>query len=520
MINIQSRAHRPSAHLTLLIALGVGASAQAARAAEPDVCQKMAQDTKETVIAFQPPSTFTICRAGRVESDVVVGRPVSVAVVTDPNTSFRFTVHGLAAQPQRTGLTGLARRSHALAQTLHDLASAEESVDDSSEPLPDTEEGRLRYLRLLSAKMHQSLAIIEREAFDLARATASLRTWCSEATREPISPAPLDQAVHARCAALGTDAAGERAQKLVETIGAFRAARAQVRAAWLSLHNGVPEKNNKSDSAELTGGMDRLRDVATSLQQQARELAPVAEAIAETSGIVHEALRASTGSLPPNRPVSFGRLERPGFAVLQIDAAPVVLFRSAEDWEGANEEILSHRFRFQVVARHYIDVEAGIAMAGGTPGVPGTAVRNGSTILVSRSVSQLVGLLLVDLEPMRFLAPDHPLAGVFRFPVVGLPLSRDPTQNYLVGAGLGWTGIGSVSFGPYISRQANFANGYAPGQVLPMGVSLAGTTTPGYDVGYFFSATVDLLGILHLFIPPRVPTYDALSGQETAATRQ
>lgn len=159
-------------------------------------------------------------------------------------------------------------------------------------------------------------------------------------------------------------------------------------------------------------------------------------------------------------------------------------------------------------------------MAGGTPGVPGTADRNGTTVLVSKSVSQFVGLLLVELEPVRFFAPDHPLAGLLRFPVVGVPLSRDPTQNYFVGAGVGWTGIGSISFGPYITRQANFANGYAPGQVLPTGVSLAATTTPGYDVGYFVSATVDLLGILHLFIPPHLPTYDAVSGHDMASTTE
>ena len=56
-------------------------------------------------------------------------------------------------------------------------------------------------------------------------------------------------------------------------------------------------------------------------------------------------------------------------------------------------------------------------------------------------------LALVELEPARFLWPDRPLAGLLRFPVLGLPFTRDPTQNFFAGGGLGWTGVGSIVVG-------------------------------------------------------------------------
>jgi hypothetical protein len=510
---------RRSHPTTILVLLVVGAFTRAARADDQDLCRKVGQETKETVIAFEPPSTFAICRAGQVGSDVVTGRPIYVEVLADPNTLFRYSIHGLGGEPERTGLTRLARRSHDLAKRLHDLALAEESVDESSDALAPTEEKQLRYLRRWTAKMHDAIAAIERESYDLPVAATTLKTWCAEATHKPIVPAALDQAVRDRCAALPTSQASQKTAKLVETIGAFRSAREEVRALWLAPHARAPGKGSApGDDSAMTGAMARLRDSALLLQKQASELAPLAEGVAETGGLLHEALRASGGALRANTPFYLGEMGRGGFAVVQIDATPLVLFRSAEDWDGTNQEVISRKFRFSVVARHYVDVEAGIAMAGGTPGVPGANSRGGRTYLASKSVSQFVGLLLLELEPVRFFAPDNPLAGVLRFPVLGVPLSRDPTQNYFAGAGLGWTGVGSITAGPYITRQASFVSGYADGQLLPAGVSLASTTSPAYQVGYFVSASIDLLGILHLFLPPHEPTYDALSGRDVTDT--
>src|SRR5579863_9015248 len=54
----------------------------------------------ETVIVFAPPSSFTICRKGRAQDDVVAGRRVYLMVAQRAGSSmFDFHVHGRAAEP-------------------------------------------------------------------------------------------------------------------------------------------------------------------------------------------------------------------------------------------------------------------------------------------------------------------------------------------------------------------------------------------------------------------------------------
>jgi hypothetical protein len=472
-----------------------------AKAAESEVCEKIQRQTADTVIAFEPPASFTICRDGKFETDVVTGRPIYVEVLADEHTSFRYSIHGLSNRPQRTGLTRLARRSHALAQSLRLLAESGETVGETSEQL------------------HNAIVAIEHESLDLGGAMATLATWCDEVTKSPILPSALDHAVQGRCSSLHAVEASNSAEALVRTISTFRTARDQARALLIDAR-AKHSDNHGAEGAmhEAAPAFDKARELAVSLQRQARDLAPVAERIADTSGLLHEAMRGS-GALRTGTPFRLGELEHDGFAVLQIDATPVVLSRSAEDWEDTDQEGVSQRFRFRVVSRHYVDVEAGVGVVAGIPGVPAFTTRGSSTVLTSKSISQFVGLALVELEPVRFFAPDHPLSGLLRFPVIGVPLNRDPTQNYFAGAGLGWTGIGSITAGPYITREASFAQGYGEGQTLPSGVAFATVTSPAYEVGYFVSASIDLLGLLHLFLPVRKPTFDVITGGDAATAR-
>ena len=99
MMNTQSRPRWARAYLMVPVALVVAGGVRPARAADHDLCQEIERDTKETVIVFEPPSSFTICRAGHVESDVVAGRPLYVEVLADPATLFRYGVHGLSGEP-------------------------------------------------------------------------------------------------------------------------------------------------------------------------------------------------------------------------------------------------------------------------------------------------------------------------------------------------------------------------------------------------------------------------------------
>ena len=169
--------------------------------------------------------------------------------------------------------------------------------------------------------------------------------------------------------------------------------------------------------------------------------------------------------------------------------------------------------RFPIVGRHYLDFEAGFGVTAGLPPIPAAATQGGVPVLQGKPVDEFVGLALVELEPARFLWPDRPVAGLLRFPVIGIPFTRDPTQNFFVGAGLGWTGIGSISAGPYLLRERTLRSGFVDGQQLSAGTSLDAATDPTLQVGYFVSASVDLVGLFHLFVPVHPTVIDAATGK-------
>jgi hypothetical protein len=88
-------------------------------------CEAIARQTSETVIAYEPPSAFTICRQGRVETDVVEGRPVYVELVPGPAVALlRFRVHGRATHVEPSGLREVADRMAALAAGLRALGGS------------------------------------------------------------------------------------------------------------------------------------------------------------------------------------------------------------------------------------------------------------------------------------------------------------------------------------------------------------------------------------------------------------
>jgi hypothetical protein len=98
--------------------------------------------------------------------------------------------------------------------------------------------------------------------------------------------------------------------------------------------------------------------------------------------------------------------------------------------------------------------------------------------------------------------------------VLALPFTRDPTQNFFAGGGIGWTGIGSIVAGPYLDYELTLRDGYSIGQPLSAGTTIAGATQQGLRVGSFVSANVDLLGLFHLFVPERGASIDAATGKE------
>jgi hypothetical protein len=101
-----------------------------------------------------------------------------------------------------------------------------------------------------------------------------------------------------------------------------------------------------------------------------------------------------------------------------------------------------------------------------------------------------------------------------RLPVLGVPFTRDPTKNFFVGGGLGRTGVGSIVVGPYLQYALTLRDGYSIGQPLAAGTTIAAATQQGLRVGSFVSASVDVVGLFHLFVPGHGTSIDAATGKE------
>jgi hypothetical protein len=201
-----------------------------------------------------------------------------------------------------------------------------------------------------------------------------------------------------------------------------------------------------------------------------------------------------------------------GNAELQIDATPIDFAASGAEPATVNRGAATARY--PVIGRHYLDLEAGLGVTGGVPNLPYVSTINGAQVIQTKPVDEFVGLALVELEPLRFFRPETPSSGVLRLPVIGIPFTRDPTANFFVGAGIGWTGVGSLTAGPYFIRESTLRPGFAENQVLPAGVPFGATYVADVHVGSFLAASVDLVGLFHLVVPSRAPTIDGLTGKE------
>ena len=156
-----------------------------------------------------------------------------------------------------------------------------------------------------------------------------------------------------------------------------------------------------------------------------------------------------------------------GNGVLRIDVRPVgILAAGVQEAEADTHTLTLH---FTIVDTHYVDLEVGLGVTGGLPQIPQLVTVNNVLTLQGAPVDEFVALALAELEPLRFAFPDKPWAGLLRLPVVAIPLSRNPTQNFFIGGGIGWTGIGSLTAGPYLLRERTLQPGVELGEPLPAG---------------------------------------------------
>ena len=458
---------------------------------------------KDTVIVFSPPSLFSICRDGSEESDVVTGRRVYLELAPTPgSTMFRFRVHGQEAEPKLTGLTRRSKEVRDLAATLEGLSHSSAHIASMSLGASgDVGVARARYLGVVTPDFSESLANVRQKIDDLAESARVAKRWCDE-----LRPSTLTEPreLHAACDELASaDDLARNVTRFDASIRAFDAARDFAREATVAA-SGHEDPTTVQAAVQSLG---LARAAAESVVARAGELATVARSIAHRLAALRTAV-GTLGALRPNDPTYLTTYGEAGNATLRIDAVPVGIEEDAHDIE-ANQV----SYRFQVVGRHYFDIEIGAGVTGGQPVIPTVSTSGNAAIIDGKPVDEFVALALVELEPFRFGWPDKPLAGVVRFPVIGIPLSRDPTQNFFVGAGLGWTGVGSITAGPYLLRELTLLPGHSIGDPLPAGTSLGSITNPQVNVGFYVAASIDIVGLFRLFFPEHLPAIDAASGR-------
>ncbi len=514
-----------------IVAVGVGAlfltlltlaaerRAQAQRPAS--ACDAVREHVHDTVIVFQPPSSFTVCHNGAVENGVVTDQSVYLQLLpTQGPRMFDFRLHGNPGEFSPAGLSAWEALAARIAGKLRDLdhsgaplseiAVPLEPAPASSAPLRPVAAARARYLNDVTPRYLEALHAVRGEARELPVVAGVIRRWCGVLAAEASGTLTAEVEVRSLCAN------PELREGAVEaTLTAFegaadkeRADSARAREATLA---AVAHPEDSRAVADAVSALDAARLSADAVVTGAHALRESSAALARDVSTLHVALRSLDG-LRPGVPTYLANYSRSGTAELEIESSPSDI--SAVGTETSRAARSKVTTRFPIYGRHYLDIEAGIAWTGGVTDSPYTTTIQGNVVIQSKPVDELAGLALFELEPLRFLWPERHVAGLLRLPVIGIPFTRDPTANFFVGAGLGWTGVGSVCAGPYIIRETTLRDGFAVNQTLPAGVPFGAVTVAGVHTGFFISASIDLVGLFHLFVPGHAPTIDALTGKE------
>lgn len=482
-------------------------------------CASVGGHERDTVVVFQPPSTFSICRHGKLQDDVVTGRPVYFELAPAPNAElFDFRIHGQASEWKATGLSAWEDEADLVTRKLRDVEQAGEPISSLTVPtdasassasgLKALAAARARYLFDATDRFLDAVHEVRAPSRDLSVIAGVVRKWCAALGKESL-PAPAAAELSARCAR------PELTPALDADVAAFEEASTKLtaaqRAARESLAAAVARPDDAGLVSQATRDLDAAQHAAEAVALRAHTVRESSRALERDVAQVRATVR-SLNALRPGVPTYLTTFTEGGNAELEIDAAPIEIATLGHDTREATTGKATARF--PVVARHYLDVEAGLGLTVGLPGLPYVGTVSNVATIQSKPVDEFVGLALVELEPLRFLYPDKPAAGLLRFPAIAIPFTRDPTQNYFLGGGIGWTGVGSIIGGPYLLRELTLRDGYETGEALPNGTSIVGATVPALRVGAFVSASVDLLGLFRAFVPAHAAALDGTTGKE------
>lgn len=504
-----------------LVVLEREARAQTSAPPSPSPCAAVREHVQDTVILFQPPSTFTICRHGRVQDGVVTDRSVYLELA--PNVGprmFDFRIRGKASDWTPVGLSAWETLASQISARLRDLDHSGEPLAEvpisadapppSQTPLRPLASARSRYLADVTPRYVDALHSVRSEVRELPVAAGVVRRWCAALATDADGPMATDPELRRTCEAPEIHEGAVEAVLATFDTAAERESGERRRAREAALA-AVAHPEDGKVVADAVRALDEARQAASAVVAAGHTLRQSSAVLARAMGTLRSSLR-SVNAMRPGVPVYLSTYSTAGNAELEVEASPSDIAAVGADPTHATTGKATATFPIR--GRHYLDIEAGIGWAAGLTGSPYVSEVQNQKILQTQPVTEIVGLALVELEPLRFLYPERPVAGLLRLPVVGIPFTRDPTSNFFVGAGLGWTGVGSITAGPYILRETTLRNGFAANQTLPNGVPFSSVTVPGVNVGYFVSASVDLVGLFRLFVPARAPVIDALTGKE------
>ena len=502
---------------TLLVVSSLALALPASARADDPRCEGLGAARSDTVIALSAAGDFTICRRGAVQDDVVAGRPVWLELRRQAGPSlYEFRLAERESEPAASGLATWQEQATGLAWALRGLGESAQTIEELPPRAPvdprlrALETARALYLGVTTTRFHESLRDVAADGDELPAIAASVRRWCDGLVGERDLPEGLAARLRSACAGAPSDEGAVRREVdlLQNAIRAFHDRRSVAREAVVAAES-MPDDAGRQQ--EAVRALDTARAAVLEVLAAAERLRPIARGLADATRLLREAVH-SRGLLRPGVPVFLARYGHSGNGVLRVEARPAGIIVAGV--AAANADTRTLTYRFAIVATHYVDLEVGLGIAGGLPDVPSLGTTNGMAAVQGKSVDQFVALALVELEPLRFPWPDKPLAGLLRLPVVGIPMSENPADNFFIGAGLGWTGVGSVTVGPYIARELSLRPGYTIGQTLPAGASFAAITQPAIQVGYYVSVSVDLVGLFHLFVPVHVKSIDASTGKE------
>ena len=486
-------------------------------AASGPPCEGVVAHRSDTVIVFEAPSTFTMCRGGAEQRDVVAGDAVYLELAPSPGASlFDYRLRSPATETGPTGLSEWARRARELAHLLRELAGSQQSIADaplgppaSTKPaMAPVVTARASYLGVVTPRFIDLLGAVRNELHLLHTIVGSVGRWCDVLSGTRIH-ADATAELRATCPNRPTPGEVEhRVAAFEDAVGAFDSKRI---AARESLVRAIAHPDDAAIASAAASALDDARDSALDVKAKTLPLAQLAETLSHESSVLR-VVASAMHSLRPGDVTYLATYGGAANAELAIDALPRDIGEAGD--EAARKSLHTATFRFPVVDRHYLDLELGLGVTAGLPQFPAVATQNNVSVVEGKPVEEFVALALVELEPLRFWWPDRDFAGVVRFPVVAVPLTRDPTQNFFAGAGLGATGVGSITAGPYFLRELTLREGHAIGETLPPGTNFNDITQPNVRLGYFVSASVDVVGLYHLFVPRHVPTVDAATGKE------